>query len=1218
MPEEEEDGERGWDYHNGEEEEEEGDGDNDFGISPSPSPPPSPPPSPSHRHDTGTAITRHRVRSRDVAVSPTHLSKAAKKRRVQNGLAITFRRNDGDDDDDVDVDDDDDDENNNDGGDDVPAPGIIEMIKLENFMCHRNLEVTFDPRVNIVHGANGAGKSAILTALMVCLGAKAIVARGASRLKDLIRHGEQQARITLRLNNRGSDAFRHDVYGDHIVIMKTITQSNTSSIRITASNGSRVASKSPSRELSAICDRFNIQIDSPSTAMTQDNAKFFLADSNPRQKYEFFHRSTQLQPIVEGFSAIRSNTESMRRVLHSKEDMLQVERRKMERAEKEYQNAKTLQEIEQQLDDVNRQLSWAIVRDKQKELEMERTTLGQVERKIEKVRNDMLAKFGDGSNSSEDDSAQVMDRLRKTMDDLNAQLKVHKDDYHNLEQSKYAVERDEKKAIRAQEEIRKQIQKMRVDIERNNRAIERLQKDSSRERGAEVEKLQGILRDLQAKFEALDQQIADKDQELRLTKERHGDLKSMEGQLHEQKKKRENSIRKYRQQIKSLEDQKKEKFTSYGRNMLALLRKIEQYRNKFERVPIGPIGSIITVKHTKWADAVEKVIGDSLRRFICNSQHDERLLRELAASVDVSNAVIVQRFASQRYPIGLIMRNKPHHDLLTVYDELMIDEQQLASHPVRYVENDGQRMEILNMIDATIMNALVDWHNIEGIILVEGRRNAIELMFPNPPANVSCCFTETGTQLFVKGHSQVEIGSQRKARFLAQIDIDAQIAEHKSKQQVERSELARLEVEITQTNRDAKTLENQALLLFNNYKALKREKLATENKIEKCETEINEIVDDSINAEKIAHEREMIEYLNGKINHENERLDGLAQQLADVEKKKQEINQDMDEEKCEIEELEKEVEHVGSQMKDRDKRQAVMNHQKRLMEEELERREKECTTQKQKIQKLQTDLQEALGAAEKFERVETEKPVLDLVDLRGLLCKRQAAVSREFGGRDFTTIENQYHQAKTHYMSKMKTILLGTDIENRLKHSLKARIRRYGLVRDAVSLRTSKEFNMYLRHCHYSGSLEFNHEDKTLDVHVQTGDARNERTTRSLSGGEKSFAMVSLLMALWDAVECPFRAMDETDVFMDDVHRKTALDLLISTSLERYSHRQLILLTPQSVTHLQERPGLMVLRLRPPDRRTMQQQSLHNIMPIATDTSSGNSNDNNRDDDTTT
>lgn len=51
--------------------------------------------------------------------------------------------------------------------------GIIHSIHVKNFLCHENLEITFNRNVNFIIGRNGSGKSAILTALVVGLGCRA-------------------------------------------------------------------------------------------------------------------------------------------------------------------------------------------------------------------------------------------------------------------------------------------------------------------------------------------------------------------------------------------------------------------------------------------------------------------------------------------------------------------------------------------------------------------------------------------------------------------------------------------------------------------------------------------------------------------------------------------------------------------------------------------------------------------------------------------------------------------------------------------------------------------------------------------------------------------------------------------------------------------------------------------------------------------------------------
>lgn len=69
--------------------------------------------------------------------------------------------------------------------------GVIETVSCSNFMCHGHLEVALGPLINFIIGHNGSGKSAVLTALTLCLGGKASATNRGQSLKSFIKEGEE-------------------------------------------------------------------------------------------------------------------------------------------------------------------------------------------------------------------------------------------------------------------------------------------------------------------------------------------------------------------------------------------------------------------------------------------------------------------------------------------------------------------------------------------------------------------------------------------------------------------------------------------------------------------------------------------------------------------------------------------------------------------------------------------------------------------------------------------------------------------------------------------------------------------------------------------------------------------------------------------------------------------------------------------------------------------
>ena len=76
---------------------------------------------------------------------------------------------------------------------------LIQEVILENFMSYEYARVPFKQGVNIIGGPNGAGKSSLLLAISVGLGQT--YTERSRKLSDLIRWGQDQARVTLILDN---------------------------------------------------------------------------------------------------------------------------------------------------------------------------------------------------------------------------------------------------------------------------------------------------------------------------------------------------------------------------------------------------------------------------------------------------------------------------------------------------------------------------------------------------------------------------------------------------------------------------------------------------------------------------------------------------------------------------------------------------------------------------------------------------------------------------------------------------------------------------------------------------------------------------------------------------------------------------------------------------------------------------------------------------------
>ena len=93
----------------------------------------------------------------------------------------------------------------------------------------------------------------------------------------------RSAEVSVKLRNRGQDAFKPAEYGKSITVVRRISQEGTSSYKLKNADGKVVTTKR--EELNHILDQFNIQVDNPVSILNQDTSRNFLHSKSPQDKY---------------------------------------------------------------------------------------------------------------------------------------------------------------------------------------------------------------------------------------------------------------------------------------------------------------------------------------------------------------------------------------------------------------------------------------------------------------------------------------------------------------------------------------------------------------------------------------------------------------------------------------------------------------------------------------------------------------------------------------------------------------------------------------------------------------------------------------------------------------------------------------------------------------------------------------------------------------------
>ena len=252
--------------------------------------------------------------------------------------------------------------------------GIIQEVYVENFMCHRKLSVKLCRNVNFIHGQNGSGKSAILAAIQVCLGAGARRTHRARNLKDLVRKEAgadcSGAKLRVTLLNKGSDGFMPEVYGDTITVERCISMRSGgfNGYKLLDQNGKEQSRKKA--DLDAMLDQLNIQVENPVAVLDQEEAKKFLT-GKAEDKYAFFTKATELERLDRCYANVHDNIMEQNDVKQRAREGIHGQIDNTMKLKKEWEQFIEIDKMEVELQRRRAEGAWAVHQDCQEKLDLD-------------------------------------------------------------------------------------------------------------------------------------------------------------------------------------------------------------------------------------------------------------------------------------------------------------------------------------------------------------------------------------------------------------------------------------------------------------------------------------------------------------------------------------------------------------------------------------------------------------------------------------------------------------------------------------------------------------------------------------------------------------------------------------------------------------------------------------------------------------------------------
>jgi chromosome segregation protein len=178
-------------------------------------------------------------------------------------------------------------------------------------------------------------------------------------------------------------------------------------------------------------------------------------------------------------------------------------------------------------------------------------------------------------------------------------------------------------------------------------------------------------------------------------------------------------------------------------------------------------------------------------------------------------------------------------------------------------------------------------------------------------------------------------------------------------------------------------------------------------------------------------------------------------------------------------------------------------------------------------------------------------------------------------------IERMYESYSKLYLELKEKAQLVAENREKALQEVKVRMGAWRTVMQSLIDRVNLEYQKIMGQALAAGEVRLanGHDVETAGLEILVGFKGGKPLTLDAytqSGGERTTATMSFLLALQQHVRSPFRAVDEYDIHMDPKNREMIARMLVSTIKDATA--QYVVITPSQITFAQEDANIITVQ----------------------------------------